>query len=61
LVNFTGDLYGKDLEISFIEKLRDEQKFPSLDALKQQISRDLETANSRWPLLPLPTDGRAMG
>jgi riboflavin kinase/FMN adenylyltransferase len=61
LVNFTGDLYGKELEISFIEKLRDEQKFPSLDALKQQITRDLETANSRWPLLPLPTNGKAMG
>jgi riboflavin kinase/FMN adenylyltransferase len=44
LLNFQGDLYGEELEISFVGKLRDEQKFPSLDALKDQIARDIEQA-----------------
>ena len=44
LLNFSGDLYGKEMEITFVEKLRDEQKFPSPDALKAQIQRDIESA-----------------
>jgi riboflavin kinase / FMN adenylyltransferase len=44
LLDFTGDLYGEELEIVFAEKLRDEQKFPSIDALKSQIARDIEQA-----------------
>lgn len=46
LLDFTGDLYGKELEIVFAEKLRDEQKFPSLDELKSQIVRDIERAKN---------------
>lgn len=46
LLDFDGDLYGKEMEITFLDKLRDEQKFPSLDALKEQIARDVEEA--RW-------------
>lgn len=44
LLDFEGDLYGKELEIVFAEKLRDEQKFPSVDELKTQIARDIERA-----------------
>ena len=44
LLDFTGDLYGEELEIVFAEKLRDEQKFPSVDALKFQIAHDIERA-----------------
>lgn len=44
LVNFDGDLYGAELEVTFAAKLRDEQKFPSLDDLKAQIARDIEAA-----------------
>ena len=32
------------MEIEFVEKLRDEKKFPSLDALKHQIAKDIEAA-----------------
>ena len=42
LLDFDGDLYGQELEITFVEKLRDEQKFSSLDALKAQIVCDVE-------------------
>jgi riboflavin kinase / FMN adenylyltransferase len=48
LFDFTGDLYGRDLEITFLEKLREEQKFPSLEALKEQISRDVANARRRF-------------
>jgi len=41
LLDFTSDLYGEELEITFVEKVRDEQKFTSLDKLKQQIARDI--------------------
>jgi riboflavin kinase/FMN adenylyltransferase len=46
LLDFTGDLYGQELEIVFAEKLREEQKFPSLDELKAQIARDIEHAKN---------------
>lgn len=39
-----ADLYGRDLEASFIERLRDEQRFESLDALRAQIARDAARA-----------------
>lgn len=38
------DLYGKMIEVQFYSFLRAEQRFPNLDALKQQISRDVEQA-----------------
>lgn len=44
LLDFSGDLYGRAMEITFVEKLRDEQKFPSVDVLKQQIAKDIELA-----------------
>ena len=44
LLDFTGDLYGKELEVEFVAKLRDEMKFASLDALKTQIAADIAAA-----------------
>ncbi|GAK85108.1 riboflavin kinase [Vibrio ponticus] len=44
LFDFQGDLYGKQLEIVLLEKLRDEHKFDSFEALKQQIELDAEAA-----------------
>jgi riboflavin kinase/FMN adenylyltransferase len=44
LLDFKGDLYGKELELSFVEKLRDEQRFPSVEALKAQIALDVQRA-----------------
>jgi riboflavin kinase/FMN adenylyltransferase len=48
ILDFTGELYGKELEIVFAEKLRDEQKFPSVDELKAQIARDIQRANESF-------------
>lgn len=49
LLDFDGDLYGRQLKVEFIHKLRDEAKFPSIDALIQQIQRDVAEAAS-YPL-----------
>jgi len=48
LLGFKGDLYGQDLELSFVQKLRDEQKFPSLDELRAQIARDIDRAQAAF-------------
>jgi riboflavin kinase/FMN adenylyltransferase len=41
LFDFAGELYGRDLEVSFLRFIRPEQKFPSLDALRAQIASDV--------------------
>lgn len=46
LFDFSGDCYGKTAEISFVEFLREEKKFSSLEALKEQVERDKENALS---------------
>ena len=42
--DFDGDLYGKTLKVWFIDRIRDEEKFNGLEALKQQLQRDREEA-----------------
>lgn len=44
LFDFDGDLYGKKIQVEFVEKLRDEEKFDSLDVMVQQIHRDAARA-----------------
>ncbi|MES2476250.1 MAG: bifunctional riboflavin kinase/FAD synthetase [Verrucomicrobiota bacterium] len=44
LFDFSGDLYGQELEITFRQHLRDEIRFPSLDALQEQIRKDAALA-----------------
>jgi riboflavin kinase/FMN adenylyltransferase len=46
LFDFDGDLYGKRIQVEFVEKLRDEEKFDSLDAMVKQIDRDAEQART---------------
>ena len=41
VLDFEGSLYGKTLTVTFREKVRDEQKFDSLDELQDQIHRDI--------------------
>lgn len=44
LLNWSGDLYGKTLHVFLNSYLRPEQKFNSLDALKDQIQQDCQAA-----------------
>jgi len=41
LLNFRGDLYSKEIRVEFVQKLRDEQRFPSSKELKAQIKQDV--------------------
>lgn len=42
LLDFCGDLYGQTIEIELLSRLRPEQRFASLEALTQQIERDVQ-------------------
>lgn len=44
LFDFAGDLYGREIEVEFVSKLRDEAQFATLDALTVQMSKDAATA-----------------
>ena len=43
IIGFEGDLYRKQIEIEFISKIREEQKFKSIGDLKQQLEKDKQT------------------
>lgn len=42
LLNFDGDLYGKEIRIEFLRRIRGERKFPDLQSLQAQIREDLK-------------------
>lgn len=44
IIDFDQDLYDQELVFSFKQKIRDEKKFSSIDALKKQILSDIESA-----------------
>ena len=46
LLDFDGDLYGQEMEIEFIERIRDERKFNSLPLLVAEMTRDKERARA---------------
>jgi riboflavin kinase/FMN adenylyltransferase len=44
LIGFEGDLYGQPLRVAFLERMRGEKRFESVDELVQQMHRDVERA-----------------
>ncbi len=46
LIGFGGDLYGETLRIAFLERMRGEKRFESVDALVEQMHRDVADARS---------------
>ena len=48
LFDFAADIYGRLVDVEFVQKIRAEQKFESLDALKAQILRDAEQARQHF-------------
>ena len=51
LFDFDADLYGQELEVRFLARLREERRFDSMDAMVQQMRRDADEARG---LLGLP-------
>jgi riboflavin kinase / FMN adenylyltransferase len=53
LLDFDGDLYGREMEVEFIERIRDEVKFDSIPALVAEMERDKQRAReilASWAL-----------
>ena len=48
LLDFSGDLYGQHLAVTFQKKIRDEQRFASLPQLQEAIAADIATAHTLW-------------
>ncbi len=48
LLDYAGDLYDRRLSVTFHHKLRDEQRFASLEALKSAIHADIAAARTYW-------------
>src|SRR5271166_6213661 len=46
LLDFDGDLYGRELTVEFVERIREERKFDSLDALVAEMERDKQRARA---------------
>jgi riboflavin kinase/FMN adenylyltransferase len=44
ILDFSDDIYGKDIDIHFLKRLRDELRFESAEALIQQMHKDKETS-----------------
>lgn len=47
LFDFNKNIYGKKMEICFVRQLRKEKKFNSLDSLKKQIQKDIQSAKKK--------------
>jgi riboflavin kinase/FMN adenylyltransferase len=48
LLDFTGDLYRRHLQVRFLAKLRDEQKYDGVPALRAAIARDAAQARTHF-------------
>lgn len=44
IIDFNMEIYGQEIKVSFIERIRDEKKFESLDALVERLKKDKEYA-----------------
>ncbi|CAD7782064.1 Riboflavin kinase [Candidatus Methanoperedenaceae archaeon GB37] len=44
ILDFNQDIYGEEIKINFVKKLRDERKFSRVEELVTQIKKDIETA-----------------
>jgi riboflavin kinase/FMN adenylyltransferase len=51
MLDYNEDIYGKDIEVCFIHKLRDEKKYENKEALKKQVDEDIKKTKSYWGIL----------
>ena len=52
LLDFDGDIYGRRVRVEFLHKLRDEEKYPTLEALRNQIDLDVSATREFFRLRP---------
>jgi riboflavin kinase/FMN adenylyltransferase len=46
IIDFSDDLYGKQIKIEFLKRIRDEKKFESIEELKNQIEKDINISKN---------------
>lgn len=47
IINFSGDCYGKEIRIAFLERIRDEKKFSTAEELTEEISKNVQYVISK--------------
>lgn len=47
ILNFNSQIYGKIINVAFVEKIRDEFEFPNIEELKKQIQKDVDYVKKR--------------
>jgi riboflavin kinase/FMN adenylyltransferase len=52
IINFQKDILGKTIEVIFLEKVRNEHKFSSLEKLKEAIKKDINHITSKYSIYP---------
>jgi riboflavin kinase/FMN adenylyltransferase len=53
IFDFDGDLYDTELRVGFVQRLRDERRFESVDLLRAQIAADCDRARVLFDRLSL--------
>jgi riboflavin kinase/FMN adenylyltransferase len=48
ILDFSGNLYGKEVVIYFHKRIRDEMKFSGIDELKERIAKDVALARKHF-------------
>lgn len=48
IMNYVGDLYGQTMQLQFVERIREEKKFSSLDELRERIAEDMRKASKMF-------------
>ena len=48
ILDFEGNLYGKKVQVQLVKFIREEKKFPDIDALKEAIGNDIEKAKKMY-------------
>ena len=56
IIDFDADIYGTDLRVEFVQRLRGERKFDGIDALVEQIGNDRDTARDLLVSMSIGTD-----
>ncbi len=51
LLNFSDDLYGREIRVRFLKKLRDEKKFSSIEKMIEQIAIDVKNAGEYFGIV----------
>lgn len=50
IMDYKGDLYGECVRVEFLERIRDEIKFPDIETLKSRVEKDIEYVKTKYKI-----------